>query len=114
MKCNNVRQKIDSVLAPDQFSIARPLRPKDLDRCVTCHGIYPLLLAPNGVPWSEYVRQRNRLRSVSSSTEALDSDHARFVTHRIAQHARPMDTGSRLLPTNSPVPYCQSFERGPM
>ena len=80
MRCNNVRQRIDPVLAPDQFSIARPIRPKDLDRCVTCHGISPLLPAPNGVPWSEYVRQGNRSRSVSSCTEALDSDHARFVT----------------------------------
>ena len=114
MKCNNVRQRIDPVLAPDQFSIARPLRTEDLDRCVTHHSIYPLLPAPNGVPWSEYVRQRNRSRSVSSSTEALDSDHARFVTHRIAQHARSMATSTRSLPTNSPVPYCQPFERGPM
>ena len=101
-------------MAPDQFSIARLLKPKDLDRCVTHHGIYPLLPAPNGVPWSEYVRQRNRSRSVSSSTEALDSDHARFVTCRIAQHARSMATSTRLLPTNSPVPYYQPFERGPM
>ena len=101
-------------MAPDQFSIARPLRPKDLDRRVTRHGIYPLLPAPNGVPWSEYVRQRNRSRSVSSSTEALDSDHARFVTRKIAQHARSMATSTRSLPTNSPVPYYQPFERGPM
>ena len=37
--------------------------------------------APTGVPWSEYIRsQRNRSRSVSSSTEALDSDHARYIT----------------------------------
>ena len=107
-------EKVDPVLAPDQFSIARLLRSKDLDRCVTCHGIYPLLPAPSGVPWSEYARQRNRSRSVSSSTEALDSDHARFVTHRIAQHARSMATSTRSLPTNSPVPYCQLFERGPM
>ena len=114
MKCNNVRQRVDPLLAPDQFSIARLLKPKDLDRCVTHHGIYPSLPAPNGVPWSEYVRQRNRSRSVSSSTEALDSDHARFVTHRIAQHARSMATGTRSLPTNSPVPYYQPFERGPM
>ena len=56
MRCNTVRQKVDPVLAPDQFSVARPLRPEDLDRCVTWHGIYPLLPAPNGVPWSEYVR----------------------------------------------------------
>ena len=114
MKHNNDRQRIDPVLAPDQFSVARLLRPGDLDRCVTCHGIYPLLPAPNGVPWSEYVRQRNRSRSVSSSTEALDSDHARFVTCRIAQHARSMATSTRSLPTNSPVPYYQPFERGPM
>ena len=114
MKCNNVRWRVDPVLTPDQFSIVRPLRPKDLDRCVTHHGIHASLPAPNGVPWSEYVRQRNRSRSVSSSTEALDSDHARFVTCRIAQHARSMATGTRLLPTNSPVPHCQPFERGPM
>ena len=101
-------------MAPDQFSVVRPLRPEDLDRRVTHHGIYPLLPAPNGVPWSEYVRQRNRSRSVSSSTEALDSDHARFVTRRIAQHARSMATSTRSLPTNSPVPYYQPFERGPM
>ena len=101
-------------MAPDQISVARPLRPKDLDRRVTCHGIYPSLPAPNGVPWSEYVRQRNRSRSVSSSTEALDSDHARFVTCRIAQHVRSMATSTRSLPTNSPVPYYHSFERGPM
>ena len=61
MKHNTVRQKVDPVFAPDQFSVARPLRPEDLDRCVTRHGIYPLLPAPNGVPWSEYVRsQKNR------------------------------------------------------
>ena len=115
MKRHTVRQKVDPVLAPDQFSVARPLRPEDLDRCVTRHGIYPLLPAPNGVPWSEYVRsQRNRSRSVSSSTEALESDHARYITHRIAQHARSMATGTRSLPTDSPVPYFQPIERGPM
>ena len=114
LKHNNVRQKVDPVLAPDQFSVARLLKPEYLDRHVTCHGIYPSLPAPNGVPWSEYVRQRNRSSSVSSSTEALDSDHARFVTCRIAQHARSMATSTRSLPTNSPVPYYQPFERGPM
>ena len=81
---------------------------------MTRHGIYPLLPAPNRVPWSEYVRQRNRSRSVSSSTEALDSDHATFVTRRIAQHARSMATSTRSLPTDSPVPYCQPFAKGPM
>ena len=85
MRCNTVRRKVDQVLTPDQFSLARLLRPEDLDRCVTWHGIYPSLLAPNGVPWSEYVRsQRNRSRSISSSTEALESDHARYITSRIA------------------------------
>ena len=102
-------------MAPDQFSVARPLRPEDLDRCVTQHGIYPLLPAPNGVPWSEYVRsQRNRSRSISSSTEALESDHTRYITSRIAQHARSMAIGTRSLPTNSPVPYFQPIERGHM
>ena len=52
--------------------------------------------------------------SVSSSTEALDSDHARIVIRRIAQHAKSKATGTRSLPTNSPVPYYQPFERGPM
>ena len=61
MKCTIARQRVDPVLAPDQFSVARPLRPEDLDRHVTKHGIYPSLPAPNGVPWSEYIRsQGNR------------------------------------------------------
>ena len=82
---------------------------------MTRYGIYPLLPAPNGVPWSEYVRtQRNRSRSVSSSTEALESDHARYITRRIAQHARSMATSTRSLPTDSPVPYFQLIERGYM
>ena len=72
-------------------------------------------LAPTGVPWSEYIRsQRNRSRSVSSSTEALDSDHARYITSQIAQHARSMATGTRSLPTDSPVLYFQPIERGHM
>ena len=58
--------------------------------------------------------QRNRPRSVSSSTEALESDHARYITRRIAQHARSMATGTRSLPTDSPVPYFQPIERGYM
>ena len=115
MKHNITRQRVDPVLAPDQFSVARLLRPEDLDRRVTRHGIYPSLPAPNGVPWSEYIRsQRNRSRSVSSSTEALDSDHARCITHRIAEHARSMATSTRSLPTSSPVPYFQPIERGHM
>ena len=102
-------------MAPDQFSVAQLLAPEDLDRHVTRYGIYPSLPAPNGVPWSEYVRsQGNRSRSVSSSTEALDSDHARIITSRIAQHARAMAASTRSLPTNSPVPYFQPIERGHM
>ena len=115
MKHDITRQRVDPVLAPDQFSVARLLRPEDLDGCMTQHGIYPSLPAPNGVPWSEYIRsQRNRSRSVSSSTEALDSNHARYITRRIAQHARSMATGTRSLPTNSAVPYFQPIERGHM
>ena len=59
--------------------------------------------------------QRNRSRSVSSSTKALESDHARYITRRIAQHARSMAiSGTKSLPTDSPVPYFQPIERGPM
>ena len=95
MKHNMVRNRVDLVLAPNQFSVARPLRPEDLDMRVTRHGIYPSFPAPNGVPWSEYVRtHRNRSRSISSSTEALESDHATHVTRKIAQHARSMATGT--------------------
>ena len=112
MRHHTHRRRIDPVLAPDQISIARPLRPEDLDGRVTRHGIYPSLPAPNGVPRSEYVRtQRNRSRSISSSTEPLESDHARYIT-RIMQHARSMATGTRSLPTDSPVPYFQPIERG--
>ena len=53
-------------------------------------------------------------KSISSSTEALESDHARYVTRKIAQYARSMATGTRSLPTNSPIPYFQSIERGYM
>ena len=107
------RQRIDLAMAPDQFGVALQLGLEDLDRCVTRHGIYPSFPAPTGVPWSEYLRlQRNRSRSVSSSTEALDSDHARYITNRIAQHARSMATSTRSLPTDSPVPYFQPIERG--
>ena len=115
MKHHSVRHRVDPVLPPDQFSVARPLRPEDLDRRVTRQGIYPSLPTPNGVPWSEYVRtHRNRSKPISSSTEALESDHARYVTRRIAQHARSMATGTRSLPTDSPIPYFEPIERGYM
>ena len=42
------------------------------------------------------------------------SDHARYIMRRIAQHARSMATGTRSLPTDSPVPYFQPIERGYM
>ena len=54
----------------------------------------------------------NRSRSVSSSMEALDSDHARYITSRITQHARSMAMGTWSLPTDSPVPYFQQPEGG--
>ena len=57
---------------------------------------------------------RNKSRSVSSSTEALESDHARYVTRKIVQHARSMATSTQSLPTDSPVPYFQPIERGYM
>ena len=99
------RRRTDSVVAPDHLSVAKPLRPEDLDRCVTQHGIYPSLPASPGVPWSAYTRsQRMGSRSVSSSTEALDSDQARHITQRIIQHTRS-------LTTNSPVPYAPSTDR---
>ena len=56
MKHDICRQRIDPVLAPDQFSVALLLGPEDLDRHVTRHGVYPSFLAPTGVPWSEYIR----------------------------------------------------------
>ena len=91
------------------------MQPEDLDRQVTRQGIYHLLPVPNGVPWSEYIRtHRNRSKSISSSTEALESDHARYVTRKIVQHARSMATGTRSLPTDSSIPYFQPIERGYM
>ena len=57
---------------------------------------------------------RNKSRSISSSTEALESDPARYVTRKIAQHARSMATGTRSLPTDSPIAYFQPIERGYM
>ena len=57
---------------------------------------------------------RNKSRSVSSSTEALESDHARYFTRKIVQHARTMATGTKSLPTDSPVPYFQPIDRGYM
>ena len=72
-------------MAPDQFGAAKHLGSEDLDRCVTRYGVYQAFPAPMGAPWSEYVRsQMHSSRSVSSSTEALDSDHARYITSRIA------------------------------
>ena len=98
-------RRTDSVVAPDHLSVAKPLRPDILDRHVTQHGIYPSLPASPGVPWSVYVRsQRMGSRSVSSSTEALDSDQARCITQRIIQHTRS-------LPTNPPVLYAPSTDR---
>ena len=74
MKHDKSRKRMDS----DHLQVANPIRPEDLDRCVTHQGVYPSLPASPGVPWSAYVRsQRVSSRSVSSSTEALDSDQAR-------------------------------------
>ena len=56
MRCHIARCRVDPVLAPDQFSVARPLQPEDLDRRVTRQCVYPSLPAPNGIPWSEYMK----------------------------------------------------------
>ena len=101
MKHDKSRKQMDS----DHLGVANPIRPEDLDRRVTRQGIYPSLPASCGVPWSTYVRsQRVSSRSISSSTEALDSDQARQTTQRILQHTRS-------LPTNSPVPYVSTTDR---
>ena len=77
MKHDKSRKRMDS----DHLCVANPIRPEDLDRRVTHQGVYPSLPASRGVPWSAYVRsQRVSSRSVSSSTEALDSDQARQTT----------------------------------
>ena len=101
MKHDKSRKRMDS----DHLHVANPIRPEDLDRHVTHQGVYPSLPASCGVPWSTYVRsQRVSSRSVSSSTEALDSDQARQTTHRILQHTRS-------LPTNSLVPHIPTTDR---
>ena len=97
----------------DQFGVAQPLGLEDFDKHVMRYGIYPSFPTPTGVLWSEYVRsKRNGSRSVSSSTEALDLDHARYITNRITQNARSMAAGPWSLPTDSPVSYFQPLERG--
>ena len=48
MKHGVNRQRLDPVLAPDQFGVAKPLGPEDLDRCVRRHGIYAVFPAPTG------------------------------------------------------------------
>ena len=104
MKHGKSRKQIDS----DHLRVANPIRPEDLDRRVTRHGIYPSLPASHGVPWSIYVKtqrsQRMSSRSISYSTEALDSDQARQTMQRILQHTRS-------LSTNSPVPYVSMTDR---
>ena len=118
MRYGTHRKRLNPVLAPDQFGVAKPLGPGDFDRQVTRHGIYPAFPAPTGGLWSEYVRPQmgrlHRSRSVSCSTEALDSDNVRYITGRIAQHAWSLATGTRSLPTDSPGPYFQPIlhERG--
>ena len=92
----------------DHLGVAKPIRPEDLDRRVTRHGIYPSLPTSQGVPWSTYMKtqrsQRVSSRSISSSTEALDSEQARMTMQRILQHTRS-------LPNNSPVPYASMTDR---
>ena len=91
----------------DHLRVANPIRLEDLDRRVTRHGIYPSIPASHSVPWSTYVRSQkvsSRSRSISSSTEALDSEQARQTTRRILQHTRS-------LPTRSPEPQIRIMGR---
>ena len=39
MKHDISRQRLEPVFIPDQFGVARPLGPEDLDRHVTRHGV---------------------------------------------------------------------------
>ena len=48
MKRDKSRKRMDS----DHLQVANPIRPEDLDRCVTRQGVYPSLPASCGVPWS--------------------------------------------------------------
>ena len=41
MKHGISRERLDPVLAPDQFGVALPLGPEDFDKHVTRHGISP-------------------------------------------------------------------------
>ena len=101
MKHDKPRKRMES----DHLRVANPIRPKDLDRHVTRQGVYPLLPASRGVPWSTYVKsQKVSSRSISSSTEVLDSDQARQTTRRILQHTRS-------LPTDSPAPHILTTDR---
>ena len=68
---------------------------------VSIHHSQPHMVS-HGVPMLR--SQRVGSRSVSLSTDALDSDQARHTTQRILQHTRS-------LPTNSPVPYIPSTDR---
>ena len=51
MKHGKSRKQMDF----DHLRVANPIRPEDLDRHVTQHGIYPSLPASQGVPWNTYV-----------------------------------------------------------
>ena len=76
MRQHIARCRVDPVLAPDQFSVARPLQPEDLDRRVMRQGVYPSLPAPNDIPWSEFVRSHgNKPQSVSSSPSRKSYSH---------------------------------------
>ena len=48
MRCGANRQRLDPVLAPDQFGVARPLGLEDFGRCVSRHGSYLALPTPMG------------------------------------------------------------------
>ena len=46
MKCGISRQRLEPCFGHDQFGVAQPLGPEDLDKHVTRHDIYPAFLDP--------------------------------------------------------------------
>ena len=91
----------------DHLRVANPIGLENLNRRVTRPDIYPLVSSSHGVPWSTYERSQKvspRSRSISSSTEALDSNQARQTTRRILKQTRS-------LPTRSPEPQIRSMGR---
>ena len=91
----------------EHLGVSNPIGLENLNRRVTRPDIYPSIPTSHSVPWNTYVRSQKvspRSRSMSSSTEAVDSNPARQTTRRNLQHTRS-------LPTRSPEPQIQIIGR---